>query len=57
MGGKQFQASFLFCAEGSVEGFGSPSQGVEERSHKQSSDLHEISQTFGHVRISSEFQT
>jgi len=35
-------------------GFGSPSQGVEERSNKQSSDLHEISQTPGDARVSPE---
>ena len=44
-------------AERSVQGLGSPSQGVEERSYKQSPNLHQISQTSGNVGVPSGCQT
>jgi hypothetical protein len=54
MGGKQLFYLFqFFLAERSVQGFGSTSQGVEERSYKQSPDLHQISQTSGNVGVPS----
>jgi hypothetical protein len=54
-----FKFTYLFhpLAERSVQGFGSSSQGVEERSYKQSPDLHQISQTSGNVGVPSECQT
>ena len=48
---------FHSFAERSDQGFGSPSQGVEERLYKQSPDLHQISQTSGNVRVPSGCQT
>ena len=54
-----FKFTYLFhsLAEGSFEGLGSPSQGVEERSYKQSPDLHQISQTSGNVGVPSGCKT